>query len=105
MAIEAAISELRAAHKETEVKLVSTYLSHGVYRGLLRNRIVFSPTDKMVEQGRISMLQAANYLNSQPFDKTFSPDIETLTPDNINQRAVSQSLSPSEFRPKFCTKR
>lgn len=105
VAIEAAISELRAAHKETEVKLVSTYLSHGVYRGLLRNRIVFSPTDKMVEQGRISMLQAVNYLNSQPFDKTFSPDIETLTPNNINQRAVSQSLSPSEFRPKFCTKR
>jgi protein TorT len=59
----------------------------------------------MVEQGRISMIQAVNYLNSQPFDKTFSPNIETLTPNNIDQQAVFQSLSPSEFRPKFCTKK
>lgn len=40
VAIEAAISELRSADKTHDIGLVSVYLSHGVYRGLLRNKVL-----------------------------------------------------------------
>ncbi|WP_443088450.1 TMAO reductase system periplasmic protein TorT [Vibrio sp. LaRot3] len=103
VAIEAAISELRAANKSDQIGLVSTYLSHGVYRGLLRKRVEFAPTDKMVLQGRLSMRQAIAYLNETPFKKIEAPIIEALTPNNLNPTVVADSLSPSEYRPTFYT--
>lgn len=101
VAIEAAISELRAVGKTKHIGLVSTYLSHGVYRGLLRHRVEFAPTDKMVEQGRLSIQQAVNYLNKQPYNRVEAPIIEPLTPDKLNREVIAQSLSPSEYRPTF----
>lgn len=101
VAIEAAISELRSAGKTGEIGLVSTYLSHGVYRGLLRKRVEFAPTDKMVLQGRLSIRQAIHYLNGTPYEKIEAPVIEALTPNKLNPRVVAESLSPSEYRPTF----
>mgnify|MGYP000050067236 CR=1 FL=1 len=101
VAIEAAISELRAADKLDEIGLVSAYLSHGVYRGLLRHKVLFSPTDKMVEQGRLSVEQATNYLRSKPYNKHAAPKIEILTPSTLKDQVIADSLSPSEFRPVF----
>lgn len=101
VAIEAAISELRAAQKTSEIGLISTYLSHGVYRGLLRNRVEFAPTDKMVLQGRLSIQQAIDYLNGMQYEKIEAPTIEALTPNNLNPKVVADSLSPSEYRPTF----
>lgn len=101
VAIEAAISELRAVGKTQSIGLVSTYLSHGVYRGLLRNRVEFAPTDKMVEQGRLSIQQAVKYLTDQPYNRVEAPIIEPLTPEKLNRKVIAQSLSPSEYRPTF----
>lgn len=101
VAIEAAISELRTSGKTGEIGLISTYLSHGVYRGLLRNRVEFAPTDKMVQQGRLSIMQAVNYLENKPFERNDAPIIEALTPNKLNKQVVADSLSPSEFRPTF----
>lgn len=101
VAIEAAISELRSANRSEEIGLVSTYLSHGVYRGLLRNRVEFAPTDKMVLQGRLSIQQAVHYLRGENYNKIEAPIIEPLTPDNLNPEVIAQSLSPSEYRPTF----
>ncbi|EGU47790.1 TMAO reductase system periplasmic protein TorT [Vibrio ichthyoenteri ATCC 700023] len=101
VAIEAAISELRSSKKTGEIGLISTYLSHGVYRGLLRNRVEFAPTDKMVLQGRLSVQQAVNYLNGMQFEKIEAPIIEALTPNNLNPKVIAESLSPSEYRPTF----
>lgn len=101
VAIEAAISELRSADKSDQIGLVSTYLSHGVYRGLLRKRVQFAPTDKMVEQGRLSVLQAVHYLRDEPYEKIQAPIIEPLTPNKLNPKVIAQSLSPSEYRPTF----
>lgn len=42
VAIEAAISELRSLNKSDQIDLIATYLSHGVYRGLLRGRVEFA---------------------------------------------------------------
>ncbi|KLN63597.1 TMAO reductase system periplasmic protein TorT [Vibrio sp. VPAP30] len=101
VAVEAAISELRSAHKTNKIGLVSTYLSHGVYRGLLRNRVEFAPTDKMVLQGRLSIEQAVRYLRGEHYNKIEAPVIEPLTPNNLNPDVIAQSLSPSEYRPTF----
>ncbi|HAS63570.1 MAG TPA: TMAO reductase system periplasmic protein TorT [Vibrio sp.] len=101
VAIEAAISELRSAGKTGKIGLISTYLSHGVYRGLLRDRVEFAPTDKMVLQGRLSIQQAIHYLNGTPYEKIEAPIIEALTPNTLNPKVVAESLSPSEYRPTF----
>ncbi len=101
VAIEAAISEVRAANKEKEIGLVSSYLSHGVYRGLLRDKVLFAPTDKMVEQGRLSVNQATHYLRKQPYEFHQVPKIEALTPSSLKKEVIADSLSPSEFRPVF----
>ena len=101
VAIEAAISELRAAGKTKEIGLISSYLSHGTYRGLLRNKVLFAPTDKMVEQGRLSVKQATSYLRGQPYEKHSAPMIEALTPATLKDQIIADSLSPSEFRPVF----
>ncbi|KGY11556.1 TMAO reductase [Vibrio tubiashii] len=101
VAIEAAISELRSANKTDQIGLVSTYLSHGVYRGLLRNRVEFAPTDKMVLQGRLSIKQTIDYLQGKAFNKLEAPKIESLTPNNLSSEVIEESLSPSEYRPIF----
>ncbi|MFH4462354.1 TMAO reductase system periplasmic protein TorT [Vibrio diabolicus] len=104
VAIEAAISELRSADKAEEIGLVSVYLSHGVYRGLLRNKVLFAPTDKMVQQGRLSVMQAAHYLRGEAYDKHASPTIKPLTPKTLHDDTIEESLSPSEYRPTFRVK-
>ncbi|XNK62955.1 TMAO reductase system periplasmic protein TorT [Vibrio sp. TBRI6] len=101
VAIEAAISELRSSGNSGSIGLVSTYLSHGVYRGLLRGRVEFAPSDKMVEQGRLSIRQAVHYLRDLPYEKQAAPIIEPLTPLRLNPEVISESLSPSEYRPTF----
>ena len=57
VAAEVAISELRAKQLGQQTQIVSTYLSHGVYRGLLRGKILFAPTDKMAAQAMLSVDQ------------------------------------------------
>lgn len=101
VAIEAAISELRTAGKSNQIGLVSTYLSHGVYRGLLRGRVEFAPTDQMVKQGRLSVQQAVNYLKGEPYDRISAPNIEPLTPQKLDNQVIRDSLSPSKYRPTF----
>lgn len=101
VAIEAAISELRLGGKSAQIGLVSTYLSHGVYRGLLRNKVLFAPSDQMVLQGRLSVRQAVQSLKQAPFDRHIAPDIVKLTPNHLPRSVIEASLSPSEYRPIF----
>ncbi|MGR5299756.1 TMAO reductase system periplasmic protein TorT [Vibrio alfacsensis] len=104
VAIEAAISELRSVGKTKEIGLVSIYLSHGVYRGLLRHKVLFAPTDKMVQQGRLSVRQAVHYLRQLPYEKHASPGIKPLTPSTLHDGTIQESLSPSKYRPTFSVK-
>ncbi|SON51685.1 periplasmic sensory protein associated with the TorRS two-component regulatory system [Vibrio tapetis subsp. tapetis] len=102
VAIEAAISELRNSGKQEQIKLLSVYLSHGVYRGIRRNKVLFAPSDKMVLQGRKSVQQAAYYLaDSNEFESDYQPTIEALTPNSYPRKVIDESLSPPEFRPIY----
>ncbi|CAH0529567.1 TMAO reductase system periplasmic protein TorT [Vibrio hippocampi] len=100
VAIEAAISELRSLSIEPP-KLLSIYLSHGVYRGLLRNKVILAPTDQMVTQGRESVKQALHYLRQQPYQTPIAPEINVLTPTNLDSINIKNSLSPGGYRPIF----
>ncbi len=101
VAIEAAISELRNNEAHEDIELLSIYLSHGVYRGLLRGKVELAPTDKMVEQGRLSVQQAVSYLRGQAYQPDLAPKIEVLSPKALDKSIVAESLSPSAYRPIF----
>jgi len=101
VAAEVAISELRANEKSSEINIVSTYLSHGVYRGLRRVKILFAPTDKMAQQAMLSVDQAVRHLENKPIQRDVSPLIKGLTPGNLPREVITDSLSPAEFRPAF----
>ncbi len=103
VAAEVAISELRTHHIH-DVKIISTYLSHGVYRGLRRNRILFAPTDKMAEQAMLSVDQAVRYLEHKPVVLDVAPSIVDLIPNYLPPKVIAESLSPAEFRPSFYVK-
>lgn len=98
---EVAISELRATGQSDDIKVVSTYLSHGVYRGLLRHKILFAPTDKMAQQAMLSIDQAVRYLEHKPLQLDLGPIVEGLTPSHLPEAIIADSLSPAEFRPVF----
>ncbi len=101
VAAEVAISELRANGKSSEINIISTYLSHGVYRGLRRGKILFAPTDKMAQQAMLSIDQAVRHLEQKPIERDLSPKIEWLTPTHLPNEVITDSLSPAEFRPAF----
>ncbi|MGF1719407.1 TMAO reductase system periplasmic protein TorT [Vibrio kyushuensis] len=101
VAIEAAISEVRTLKQTTPIKLISTYLSHGVYRGIVRNRVEFAPTDQMVKQGRLSLLQAYHYLSGHAYEPIQEPKIQIITNFDTQQDIIKDSLSPSGYRPTF----
>ncbi|WP_434355336.1 TMAO reductase system periplasmic protein TorT [Parasalinivibrio latis] len=101
VAIEVGINTLRSAGKLDDIGLVSTYFSHGVYRGLRRNRIDFAPSDQMVLQGRLSVDQAVRYLEDKNPVLDLSTRIVGMTPAYLPQTIVENSLSPARFRPVF----
>ncbi|MCL6269925.1 TMAO reductase system periplasmic protein TorT [Sansalvadorimonas sp. 2012CJ34-2] len=99
---EVAIGELKRRRLTDKVKLVSTYLSHGVYRGLLRNKIDLANDDHMVLQGRLSVDQAVKYLEGKAWVQDLGPGIVELCPALINQGLdMTQSLSPANWRPVY----
>ncbi|WGV98225.1 TMAO reductase system periplasmic protein TorT [Vibrio sp. YMD68] len=101
VAIEAAISEIRIMGKTDQIKLVSTYLSHGVYRGIVRGRVEFAPTDQMVMQGRLSVQQAYHFLSHKPYTPNEAPAIQAITSSDFQADSILNSLSPSGYRPTF----
>lgn len=98
---EAAVSLLRARGKSGQVGVVSTYLSHGVYRGLMRGRILAAPTDSPVLQGRLSVEMAVRALEGQLTVAHAGPAISVLTPDTVSGTPVAESLAPASFVPVF----
>lgn len=98
---EAAVSILRARGLAGQVKIVSTYLSHAVYRGIARGRILAAPTDFPVMQGRLSVEMAVRALEGRLTLRHAGPRIEVVTPDNIGLIGTDGSLAPASFVPRF----
>ena len=99
IAAEAAMGEKR--NPGTPLTVVSFYLSHQVYRGLKRERIIMAASDQMVWQGELAIQQAIRVLQGQPVPENISPPILVLTPKNADSQHVKCSLSPGGFRPVY----
>lgn len=100
---EAAVSILRARGLNGSVGIVSTYLSHSVYRGIKRGRILAAPTDFPVVQGRLSIELAVRALEGRLTTRHAGPRIEIVTPDSIEKIGTEGSLAPASFVPVFST--
>lgn len=98
---EAAVPILRARGLTGQVQVVSTYLSHSVYRGILRDRILAAPTDFAVRQGELSMEMAVRALEGKLTVPHAGPVILTVTPDTISAIGTTGSLAPASFAPVF----
>ena len=101
LAAEAAVSLLRAAGKSEQIGVLSTYLTHAVYRGIKRGRIIAAPTDSPVMQGRISIDQVLRVLEGQAYLKHTGPEIIMVDGDNVNSLQPDASLAPPTFLPTF----
>lgn len=98
---EAAVSLLRARGLTQRIGVVSTYVSHGVYRGIKRNRILAAPTDFAVLQGRLAVELAVRAIEGRLTIRHAGPKITTLTPENIDAVGTHESLAPASFVPVF----
>lgn len=98
---EAAVPILRARSLESEVEVVSTYLSHAVYRGVVRGRILAAPTDSPVLQGRLSIEMAVRALEDRLTTRHAGPPVWTVTPLTAGGGVVEGSLAPASFVPVF----
>lgn len=98
---EAAVPILRARGLEGKVKVVSTYLSHAVYRGVVRGRILAAPTDSPVLQGRLSIEMAVRALEDRLITRHAGPPVWTVTPATAGADVIEGSLAPASFVPVF----
>ncbi|MFT5217901.1 MAG: protein TorT [Planctomycetota bacterium] len=98
---EAAISTLRNRGLDKQIKVVSTYFTPAVYRGIRRGRILAAPTDAPVMQGRISIDQAVRLLEGRELIKHIGPQILMIDQDNWQAFKITDSLAPPSFLPTF----
>jgi protein TorT len=98
---EAAISTLLNRGLETRIKIVSTYFTPAVYRGIRRGRILAAPTDAPVMQGRIAIDQAVRILEGRDLIKHLGPQIQMINQHNWQEFDITKSLAPPSFLPTF----
>lgn len=98
---EAAVSVLRERGLQDRIGVVSTYFTPGVYRGILRGRILAAPTDAPVLQARMSVGLAVDLLEKRPVRRYVGPLVRILDQNTIRQEDVDQSLPPALFTPNF----
>ncbi|WP_162265123.1 TMAO reductase system periplasmic protein TorT [Polycladidibacter stylochi] len=98
---EAAVSALRARHLTNKIKVISGYFTHSVYRGILRGKILASPSDQPALQGRMSIDQVVRFLENKRYVKHMAPEIIMITSQNISTFNKRDSLSPTSFKPTF----
>jgi protein TorT len=98
---EAAVSILRARGVRDDIKVVSTYLSHSVYRGVKRGRILAAPTDLPVVQGRLAIEMAVRALEGTLSILHAGPPTWVVTPETATNDVIEGSLAPASFIPVF----
>ncbi|WP_461604196.1 TMAO reductase system periplasmic protein TorT [Aeromonas rivipollensis] len=102
IAAEVAVNELAQRHLD-HPKVLSTYFSHGVQRGLLRGKMLAANSDQMRLQGRLAVAQAVCLLQhpeagEQQCPRVMGPPILTLDGPLAD---TGDSLSDGAFRPVY----
>lgn len=102
---EAAVKILRKRGLNKRIKIMSYYLTPSVYRDILRGKIMASPTDSTVIQGRIAVDQLVRILNDKSYSKHVGPIPYVLDNDNIQQVDRKSMLAPSGFQTTYTVNR
>ena len=100
-AAEAAVSVLRARGLHGKVQVVSDYMTHAVYRGVLRGRVIAAPTDSPVLQGRLAVEMAVRAIEGKLRTKHAGPEIRVFDRNALQTEVLEQSLAPASFVPVF----
>ena len=98
---EVAPGILRSRGLDAKVKVLSFYITPGVYEGIERGRIVASPADSMVIQGRIAVDQAIRTLEGKDVMKHVGPKIFMVDQTNLKSFRLTDMLPPPNFKPVF----
>ena len=98
---EVATGLLRSRKLDTKVKVLSFYVTPGVYEGIQKGRILASPADSMVIQGRIAVDQAIRALEGKDVPKHVGPKIFVVDSSNIKSVKLEDILPPASFKPTF----
>lgn len=98
---EAAVAELRRRGREDAVGIVSSYVTPGVYSGLLRGRILVSVTDFPVLQGRMAVRQALRALEGLEIEPYVGPSVELVDAAALLRYPAQWMLPPAGFVPVY----
>jgi protein TorT len=98
---EMAINEVADITINQRPKILSHYLSHAVYRGIKRQKILMANSDQMVLQGKMAINQAVDYIQTGKSEVLLAPEIITIHQGNIDKTSAELSLSPSNFKPLY----
>lgn len=98
---EAAVSLLRTYGLEGRVQIVSDYMTHAVYRGIYRQKILAAPTDFPVLQGRLAVEFAVRAIEGNLVHRQAGPVIFPVVEGKITEDQLSETLAPASFIPVF----
>lgn len=101
VAIEAAIGTLQHRQLTGQVKLVSSYLSPAILRGLYRNKVVFSSDDQVVLQGKLAIDIVVKLLEGAHSFGDVGPQIQALKQGAVQLNMFNNSLAPADFYPIY----
>lgn len=98
---EAAVPVLRARGLSSKVKVVSVYLTPGVYQGLKNKSIEASNMAPVVLVGRIAVDQAVRLIEGKEVLRDVGPIGRMYTKDDIGTLKTDTVLAPAGFKPVF----
>ncbi|WP_240705097.1 TMAO reductase system periplasmic protein TorT [Pacificoceanicola onchidii] len=100
-AAEASVSILRALGLQDRVGVISDYMTHAVYRGIRRGRIIAAPSDHPVLQGRLAIEQAVRAIEGELDLPHAGPRISLFNQATLTNDSMRETLAPPTFVPIF----
>ncbi|MNZ12342.1 Periplasmic protein TorT precursor [compost metagenome] len=101
---EAAVPVLRARGLAGKTKVVSVYLTPGVYQNLAGGRIEASGMAPVVLTARIAVDLAVRAAEGQPLMKNVEPIGRVFSKADAKQIPLDDALAPNGFKPVFTVK-
>lgn len=98
---EAAVPVLRARDMTSKVKVVSVYLTPGVYQGLKNKSIEASNMAPVVLVGRVAVDQAVRVLEGKDVMRDVGPIGRMYTRDDVGTLQTETVLAPAGFKSIF----
>lgn len=98
---EAAVSIVRNRGLQGQVGIISDYMTHAVYRGIRRGRIIAAPSDLPVLQGRLALEQTVRVLEGSLEILHAGPEIRVISNETLGGSELRETLAPATFVPVF----